>query len=59
MVHELVAEGDRILALTIAAPILIRANKEKLDVLDRRKLTDEETWAHLAVAGGGSRLFAN
>jgi len=29
----------------------LRANKEKLDVLDKRKLTDAETWAHLAVAG--------
>jgi outer membrane protein assembly factor BamB len=49
---SLVAQGDRILALDQRGLLLlIRANKEKLDVLDRRKLTDEETWAHLAVAG--------
>ena len=30
---------------------LLRANKEKFDLLDKRKLTDAETWAHLAVAG--------
>ena len=29
----------------------LRANKEKFDLLDKRKLTDAETWAHLAVAG--------
>ena len=30
---------------------LFRANKEKFDLLDQRKLTDAETWAHLSVAG--------
>ncbi len=49
---SLVAQGDRILALDQRGLLfLIHANKEKLEVLDRRKLTDEETWAHLAVAG--------
>ena len=27
-----------------------RANKEKFDLLDQRKLTDSETWVHLAIA---------
>ena len=49
---SLVAQGDRILALDQRGILfLLRANKEKLDVLDKRKLTDAETWAHLAVAG--------
>jgi outer membrane protein assembly factor BamB len=49
---SLVARGDRILALDQRGVLLLlRANKEKLDVLDKCKLTEAETWAHLAVAG--------
>ncbi len=49
---SLIACGERILALDQRGVLLsLRANKEKLDVLDKRKLTDAETWAHLAVAG--------
>ncbi|MSU36089.1 MAG: pyrrolo-quinoline quinone [Pedosphaera sp.] len=49
---SLVACGDRILALDQRGVLLlIRANKEKFDLLDKRNLTDVETWAHLAVAG--------
>lgn len=49
---SLVASGHRILALDQRGILfLLRANKEKLDVLDTRKLTDGETWAHLAVTG--------
>ena len=29
---------------------LFRANKENFDLLDQRKLTDSETWVHLAIA---------
>lgn len=48
---SLVASGDRILALDQRGWLyLMRANKEKLDLIDKRKLTDGETWAHLAVA---------
>ncbi len=48
---SLIAQGDRILALDQGGLlILIRANKEKFDLIERRKLTDGETWAHLAVA---------
>jgi outer membrane protein assembly factor BamB len=49
---SLVANGDRILALDQRGVLLlVRANREKLEVLDKRKLGDAETWAHLAVAG--------
>jgi outer membrane protein assembly factor BamB len=48
---SLVAQGDRILALDQRGQLfLLRANKEKYDQLDQRKLSDSETWAHLAVA---------
>lgn len=49
---SLVAQGDHILALDQRGVLLLlRANRDKLDLLDRRKLTDAETWAHLALAG--------
>lgn len=49
---SLVAQGDRILALDQRGQLfLFRANHEKLDLLDQRKLTDAQTWAHLAIAG--------
>lgn len=53
---SLIAQGDRILALDQNGRLyLIRANKSQFDLIDQRKLTDEETWAHLAVAD--SQLF--
>lgn len=49
---SLVGHGDRMLALTNAGELLyLRANPEKLDVIDRMQLTDQETWAHLCVDG--------
>ena len=49
---SLVAQGDRILALDQRGQLFqFRANKAKFDQLDKRKLTESETWAHLAVAG--------
>jgi hypothetical protein len=30
---------------------LIKANPEKFEVLDSRKIADAETWAHLAISG--------
>lgn len=49
---SLVAQGDRVLGLDQRGELfLLRANRDKLDLLDQRKLTKEETWAHLAVAG--------
>jgi outer membrane protein assembly factor BamB len=48
---SLIAHGDRILALDQRGILyLLRANREKLELLDQRKLADSETWAHLAVA---------
>ena len=49
---SLVANGNQILALDQRGILIsLTANKEKLDILDRRKIADSETWAHLAVAG--------
>jgi outer membrane protein assembly factor BamB len=49
---SLVANGDRILALDERGELLlIRANPESFDLLDRRKIADDSTWAHLAVCG--------
>ena len=49
---SLVAQKDRILALDQQGElILIHATPEKFDLLDSRKISDEETWGHLAVCG--------
>jgi outer membrane protein assembly factor BamB len=49
---SLVAQGDRILALDQRGQLFqFQANKEKFEQLGQRKLSDSETWAHLAVAG--------
>ncbi len=49
---SLVARGDRILALSQSGRLyLIAANTSEYEVLDEARVTDEETWAHLALAG--------
>jgi hypothetical protein len=49
---SLVAQHDRILALDQRGELLlIRATPEKFDLLDTRKISDQETWGHLAVSG--------
>lgn len=49
---SIVANGDRILALDERGELLLmRANPEKFDLLDSRKISDDPTWAHLAVCG--------
>lgn len=49
---SLVAQKDRILALDQRGELLlIRASTEKFDLLDSRKISDQETWGHLAVCG--------
>jgi outer membrane protein assembly factor BamB len=49
---SLVAGGDRILALDQRGQLyLLKANPERFELLDQRKLSEAETWAHLAVAG--------
>lgn len=49
---NLVAQGDRILALDERGLLyLIAAAPDQLRILSERKVSDEETWAHLAVSG--------
>jgi outer membrane protein assembly factor BamB len=49
---SLVARGDRILALDERGDLLlIRANPAEFDLLDSRHISDDPTWAHLAVSG--------
>ncbi len=47
---SLVRQGDKILALDQNGMLyLIRANTKKLEIIDFRKISEQETWAHLAV----------
>ncbi len=49
---SLVANGDKILALDNRGILfLIRANAKEFELLDTRKLAENDTWAHLAVCG--------
>ena len=49
---SLVANGSQILALDERGELLlIRANPEKFELLDRRMVSEQPTWAHLAVCG--------
>jgi outer membrane protein assembly factor BamB len=49
---SMAAQGDRILALDQKGELLlVRANPEKFELLDSRKISEAETWGHLAVAG--------
>jgi outer membrane protein assembly factor BamB len=49
---SMVAAGDRILALDERGELLlIRATPEQFDLVDRRQVSSDSTWAHLAVAG--------
>ncbi len=49
---SMVAQGKKILALDERGELLlINANPEKFDLVDRRKISKQSTWAHLAVAG--------
>lgn len=49
---SLVAQGDRILALDQQGELhLLRANPGRFELLDSRRVSESETWAHLAVAG--------
>ena len=49
---SMVANGDKILSLDERGILLlIRANPEKFELLDSRKIATQETWAHLAIAG--------
>jgi outer membrane protein assembly factor BamB len=49
---SMVVQKDRILALDQDGSLyLIRANPRQFEVLDSRKISSDETWAHVAVAG--------
>jgi len=49
---SMVAQGRHILALDQRGELLLmRANPEKFDLIDSLKISDQPTWAHLAVVG--------
>jgi outer membrane protein assembly factor BamB len=49
---SLVANKDKILALDQRGTLyLLKADPKELTILDKRKVSDAETWAHLAVCG--------
>ncbi len=49
---SLVAQDDLILALDERGELLLlRANPQEFELLDQRKVSEQETWAHLAVCG--------
>jgi outer membrane protein assembly factor BamB len=49
---SMVVRGDRILALDQKGILyLIHATPDKFDLLDQKKISDAETWSHLAVCG--------
>ncbi len=49
---SLVVQGDRILALDQRGELLlIRATPSKFELIDRARVSDQETWAHLAISG--------
>ena len=49
---SLAVQGDRLLALDAGGEIhLLRANPEELEILDSRQISDQPTWAHLAIRG--------
>jgi len=48
----MVSRGDKILALDNRGILyLLKANPQKLEILDERKVSEQETWGHLAVSG--------
>lgn len=49
---SLVAQGDRILALDQRGTLmLIKANPKQFELIDSLKVSEQETWSHLAVSG--------
>ncbi len=49
---SMVTSGDRMLALDERGILLmIKANTEQLEIVDQRKIGNDNTWAHLAPAG--------
>ncbi len=51
-----VSQGDRVLALDERGELIFfRASAKRFRLIDRKKVADSETWAHLAVCG--DRVF--
>ena len=49
---SMVANGDKILALDNRGVLyLLKADAKEFDLLDKRKVSESDTWAHLAVCG--------
>jgi outer membrane protein assembly factor BamB len=49
---SMVSNGDKILVLDQRGELLLmRANTNQFERMDKKVLTDQETWGHLAVAG--------
>lgn len=49
---SMVAQGDRILALDQRGNLLLlKATPLDFELIDQRKVSDEETWAHIAISG--------
>ncbi|MBP3956538.1 PQQ-like beta-propeller repeat protein [Gemmata sp. G18] len=49
---SLIANKDRILALDSRGILyLLKANAKEFDLIEKRKVAESETWAHLAVCG--------
>lgn len=49
---SLIAQGDQILALGERGILfLIKANPEKFELIGQKKISDQDTWAHLAIKG--------
>ena len=48
----MIVNDDQILALDQEGELLlIRATPKQFDLIDTRKISDEETWGHLAISG--------
>ncbi len=49
---SMVTDGKRILALDQRGGlVLFNANPEKFEMLEKRRITEQESWAHIAVVG--------
>ncbi|MEM7014165.1 MAG: PQQ-binding-like beta-propeller repeat protein [Verrucomicrobiota bacterium] len=50
---SMIANGDKILALDQKGELLlIKAAADKLNILDRTKVSEQETWAHVGIEDG-------
>ncbi|MEI6541512.1 MAG: pyrrolo-quinoline quinone, partial [Planctomycetota bacterium] len=48
---SIISNGDRMLALDQnGSLLLLGASREKFNLIDQRKVSDAETWAHVAAA---------